>query len=175
MQALPSTLPCQGLSTQTCSAIRRVDRAVLRRPSAQRLVRPVRASMQQRDQVQQAAAQVAGVLAAAALALQPLPAAAEELPYGSTVFDPMAYSGRWYEVASLKKGACRAGRRCGPLSESARSGAACRPAEWRTALLRSGKLLAAAGFAGEGQADCHGTQVRPAWPLSPQEGGTHRP
>ncbi|KAL4422932.1 hypothetical protein ABPG75_009129 [Micractinium tetrahymenae] len=56
----------------------------------------------------------------AAAPLPPLPARLD-IPYqqgGEAQFEPMAYTGRWYEVASLKK-----------------------------------------GFAGEGQADCHCTQM----------------
>lgn len=65
-----------------------------------------------------------GPLAAGALlAALPLPAAAAaELPYSGgqgDLFEPARYVGRWYEVASEKR-----------------------------------------GFAGEGQADCHCTQVR---------------
>ena len=46
----------------------------------------------------------AAVAAAAAAALC-LPAGAVEYSAGGKLlFDPMAYSGRWYEVASLKKG-----------------------------------------------------------------------
>lgn len=53
---------------------------------------------------------VAATLAAAALLLQPLAAAGSALAApeyslgGKELFSPMAYSGRWYEVASLKKG-----------------------------------------------------------------------
>ena len=74
--------------------------------------------------LQRASLQLAGALAAAALVVLPAgdaSAAAEYSLQGKVLFSPMAYSGRWYEVASLKK-----------------------------------------GFAGEGQQDCHCTQVR-AW------------
>ncbi len=66
----------------------------------------------------------AAAAAAAVLCLPVAPLAADAAEYsynGRELFAPMAYSGRWYEVASLKK-----------------------------------------GFAGEGQADCHCTQVRRA-------------
>lgn len=63
---------------------------------------------------------VVGAAAAAALLLQPMAAdAAEYSMGGNQLFNADAYGGRWYEVASLKK-----------------------------------------GFAGEGQQDCHCTQVR---------------
>ena len=67
-----------------------------------------------------AAVLVGGPVAAHAAEYQPQDSApAPEYSYnGKELFAPMAYSGRWYEVASLKK-----------------------------------------GFAGEGQADCHCTQV----------------
>lgn len=73
--------------------------------------------------LQQAALRLAAGLAAAVLIAQPASAAASGPPVvlnaaqtaaeeqgteymyqGKLLFDPMAYSGRWYEVASLKKG-----------------------------------------------------------------------
>ena len=52
-------------------------------------------------------AALAGVLAAAALAAAPGPSAGAAEVFaagGQPLFDAAAYAGRWYEVASLKKG-----------------------------------------------------------------------
>lgn len=81
--------------------------------------------MPMHQRLQQVALRLAAGAAVATVLLVPVgdAAAASEYSYnGKELFAPMAYSGRWYEVASLKK-----------------------------------------GFAGEGQADCHCTQVCTSW------------
>lgn len=165
-----------GSSKSVSQAARPLCRTPLATARARR--RHVAAQTQQAPQEPRAAQRAAAALAAAALLLQqaaPAAAAAEYQLGAKELFSPMAYSGRcgakplqqrdWHSCVCMSCacwGVGRGSRLCRPRLRAALPDAArpcgALPRWYEVASLKK-------GFAGEGQQDCHCTQV----------GGARRP